>query len=160
MSVGGKSPLTGGVKESNSGGTTGLQIAYLGIKALIIEDWPAEKGFSVLVLTKDGFVLIPLRLTWHGKGVYETAELLKKRYGTKVAMSIIGPAGERKMASAGILNLDKDGVPSRINARGGLGAVMGSKGLKAIVFDAAGGQKPPILDVELSGQPRKSIINS
>ena len=63
-------------------------------------------------------------------------------------MSIIGPAGEREMASAGILNLDKDGFPSRINARGGLGAVMGSKGLKAIVFDAAGGSKPTLVDAE------------
>ena len=53
----------------------------------------------------------------------ETAEALKKRYGKKVGISIIGPAGEQKLASAGILNLDKDGFPTRINARGGLGAV-------------------------------------
>ena len=52
------------------------------------------------------------------------------------------------MKAAGIQNLDKDRVPSRIAARGGLGAVMGSKGLKAIVFDNAGGQKPPIVDPE------------
>jgi aldehyde:ferredoxin oxidoreductase len=53
-----------------------------------------------------------------------------------------------KLKAAGIQNLDKDRVPSRIAARGGLGAVMGSKGLKAIVFDNAGGQKPPIADPE------------
>jgi aldehyde:ferredoxin oxidoreductase len=53
-----------------------------------------------------------------------------------------------KMKAAGIQNIDKDRVPSRIAARGGLGAVMGSKGLKAIVFDHAGGQKPPIVDLE------------
>jgi aldehyde:ferredoxin oxidoreductase len=155
LSVGGKSPLTGGVKESNSGGTTGLQIAYMGIKALIIEDWPAEKGLSVMVLTMAGVRFDPADdLT--GKGVYETAEILKKRYGNKVAISIIGPAGEQRLVSAGILNLDKEGVPSRINARGGLGAVMGSKGLKAIVFDAAGGQKPPILDIEAFRVTQKS----
>jgi aldehyde:ferredoxin oxidoreductase len=51
-----------------------------------------------------------------------------------------------RMKSAGIQNLDKDRVPSRIAARGGLGAVMGTKGLKAIVFDHTGGQKPPIAD--------------
>jgi aldehyde:ferredoxin oxidoreductase len=50
------------------------------------------------------------------------------------------------MKAAGIQNIDKDRVPARIAARGGLGAVMGSKGLKAIVFDHAGGQKPPIAD--------------
>ena len=59
LSVGGKSPLTGGVKESNSGGTTGLQIAYMGIKALIIEEWPADKGLSVMVLTMDGIRFDP-----------------------------------------------------------------------------------------------------
>ncbi|NTV37621.1 MAG: aldehyde ferredoxin oxidoreductase, partial [Anaerolineales bacterium] len=148
LSVGGKSPLTGGVKESNSGGTTGLQIAYMGIKALLIEDWPVEKKqLSVMVLTMDGVRFDPAD-DLAGLGVYDTAEALKKRYGNKVAISMIGPAGEREMLSAGILNLDKDGIPSRINARGGLGAVMSSKGLKAIVFDAAGGSKPPLVDVE------------
>ncbi len=147
LSVGGKSPLTGGVKEANSGGTTSLQIAAMGIKALIIEDWPAEAGLSVLVLTMDGVRFDPAGEV-AGKGVYDTAEMLKERYGRKVAISMIGPGGEMKMASAGILNLDKDGIPSRINARGGLGALMGSKGLKAIVFDSTGGQKPPILDME------------
>ncbi|MEW6094765.1 MAG: aldehyde ferredoxin oxidoreductase C-terminal domain-containing protein, partial [Chloroflexota bacterium] len=147
LSVGGKSPLTGGVKESNSGGTTALQIAFMGIKALIIEDWPAEKGLSVMVLTMDGVRFDPAD-DLAGKGVYDSAEILKKRYGSKVAISIIGPAGERGLVAAGILNLDKDGVPSRINARGGLGAVMGSKGLKAIVFDAGGGSKPPLADAE------------
>lgn len=147
LSVGGKSPLTGGVKESNSGGTTGLQIAYMGIKALIIEEWPSEKGLKVMVLTMDG-VRFDSADDLVGLGVYDSAEALKKRYGNKVAISIIGPAGERKMVSASILNLDKDCVPSRINARGGLGALMGSKGLKAIVFDATGGQKPPLVDTE------------
>jgi aldehyde:ferredoxin oxidoreductase len=147
LSVGGKSPLTGGVKESNSGGITGLQMAYLGIKALILESAPEALGFSVLVINKDGIRFDPAEeLT--GKGVYESAELLKARYGKKVAIAMIGPAGELGLASAGILNLDKDGVPARINARGGLGALMGSKGLKAIVFDASGGIKPPLLDAD------------
>ncbi len=147
LSVGAKSPLTGGVKESNSGGTTSLQLASMGIKALIIEDWPIEPVWSVLYLSMDG-VHFDAADELAGLGVYDSAELLKTRYGKKVAISIIGPAGERKMVSAGVLNLDKDGTPSRINARGGLGAVMGSKGLKAIVFDPVGGQKPPILDLE------------
>lgn len=147
LSVGGKSPLTGGVKESNSGGTTSLQISLMGIKALIIEDWPVGNDLSMMHLSMEGVRFDPVN-DLIGLGVYSTAEALKKRYGNKVAMSIIGPAGERKLCSAGILNLDKDGVPSRVNARGGLGAVMGSKNLKAIVFDAAGGSKPPLVDAE------------
>jgi aldehyde:ferredoxin oxidoreductase len=154
LSIGGKSPLTGGVKESNSGGTTSLQIASMGIKALIIEDWPAEPGWSVMHLSMQGVRFDPSE-GLEGLGVYETAELLRLRYGEKVAISLIGPAGEMKLVSAGILNLDKDGIPSRINARGGLGAVMGSKGIKAIVFDSKGGSKPPLVDEKTFRETQK-----
>jgi aldehyde:ferredoxin oxidoreductase len=154
LSVGGKSPLTGGVKEANSGGTTGMQIALLGIKALILEDWPVDRELSVLVVSLDGIRFEPAA-DLAGLGVYDTAEALKQRHGKAVAISMIGPAGERQLMAAGISNLDKDGVPSRINARGGLGAVMGSKGLKAIVFDARGGQKPPIKDIDAFRQTQK-----
>ncbi|MGC8856502.1 MAG: aldehyde ferredoxin oxidoreductase C-terminal domain-containing protein [Anaerolineae bacterium] len=147
ISIGAKSPLTGGVKEANAGGRTGLHMATMGIKALIIEDAPAETGFWVLHLSREG-------ARWEaaegliGLGVYESARRLVERYGEKVAISLIGPGGEMKLSAAGIQNLDKDRVPSRIAARGGLGAVMASKGLKAIVFDNTGGQKPPIADPE------------
>lgn len=143
ISVGGKSPLTGGVKEANAGGRTGLHMAHMGIKALILEDRPEEDGFWVLHLSLAG-------AKWEkandlvGLGVYETAPKLIDKYGDKVAIALIGPGGEMKMKAAGVQNIDKDRIPSRIAARGGLGAVMGSKGLKAIVFDHAGGQKPPI----------------
>ncbi len=147
LSVGGKSPLTGGVKESNSGGSTALQMSAMGIKALILEDWPAAPGLSVLYLSLEGARFDPAD-DLVGLGVYDSAEVLKSRYGKKVGIAIIGPAGEQKLLSAGILNLDKDGFPTRINARGGLGALMGSKGLKAIVFDPAGGSKPPLVAPE------------
>ncbi|HLF75042.1 MAG TPA: aldehyde ferredoxin oxidoreductase C-terminal domain-containing protein [Anaerolineales bacterium] len=147
ISVGGKSPLTGGIKESNAGGRTGLHMTHMGIHALIIEDQPEENGYWVLHLSLNG-------AKWEradalvGLGVYETAPKLMEEYGHKVAIALIGPGGEMRMKAAGIQNLDKDRVPSRIAARGGLGAVMGSKGLKAIVFDHAGGQKPPVVDPE------------
>lgn len=147
ISIGGKSPLTGGIKESNAGGRTGLHLTHMGIHALIIEDQPSEEGFWILHLSLHG-------AKWEraddvvGLGVYATAPKLIERYGDKVAISMIGLGGEMQMKAAGIQNLDKDRVPSRIAARGGLGAVMGSKGLKAIVFDNVGGQKPPIVDPE------------
>ncbi len=143
ISVGGKSPLTGGIKESNAGGRTGLHMTHMGIYALIIEDLPEEDGFWVLHLSLDG-------PKWEkadglvSLGVYETAPKLLEKYGDKVAIALIGPGGEMRLKSAGVQNIDKDRVPSRIAARGGLGALMGSKGLKAIVFDHAGGGKPPI----------------
>ena len=147
ISVGGKSPLTRGIKESNAGGRTGLHMTYLGIHALILEGQPQEPGFWILHLSLQG-------ANWEraggleGLGVYEAASRLVERFGDRVAIALIGPGGEMQMQAAGIQNLDKDRVPSRIAARGGLGAVMGSKGLKAIVFDNTGGQRPSIADPE------------
>ena len=144
ISVGGKSPLTGGIKESNAGGRTGLHMTHMGIHALILEDQPREEGFWVLHLSLASGAKWERADDLAGLGVYATAPKLLERYGDKVAVALIGPGGEMQMKAAGIQNLDKDRVPARIAARGGLGAVMGSKGLKAIVFDHASGQKPPI----------------
>lgn len=145
ISVGTKSPLTGGVKEANAGGRTGLQLTHLGIKALIIEDQPNENDLFILHLTNYSAQFLPAN-DLAGKGVYETSEILFERFGAKPAIALIGPGGEMKLSSAGIQNVDKDGVPSRINARGGVGAVMGSKGLKAIVIDSSEGSSPPLAD--------------
>ncbi len=159
ISVGGKSPLTGGVKESNAGGRTGLQLTYLGIKALILEDQPDQPGWWLLHLSADGMQLEPAD-DIAGLGVYEAAPRLLERYGDKVAIALIGPGGEMKLASAGIQNIDKDRAPSRINARGGLGAVMGSKGIKAIVIDGASGSKPPIFDNKAFRAAQKAFNQS
>ena len=145
ISVGGKSPLTGGIKESNAGGSTGFALAALGIKALIFEDKPETDSWTLLHVSAEG-VKFEDAGDLVGKGVYESAAMLRERYGKKVAISLIGPAGEMEMLAAGIQNLDRDGVPSRINARGGLGALMGSRKIKAIIFDASNGEKPPLAD--------------
>ena len=145
ISVGAKSPMTGGVKESNAGGSTGMLAAMLGIRALILEDQPQGNDWLILYLSSDGIRFDPAGDVL-GLGLYECTLKLRERYGEKVAIAMIGPAGEMGMLAAGIVNLDKDHVPSRINARGGMGAVMGSKRIKAVVFDAAGCQKPPLAD--------------
>ncbi len=154
ISIGGKSPLTGGVKEANAGGTTGLYLTQLAIKAIILEDKPSDGSWSVLLVTKDGITFEPAE-ELVGYGVYESGQKLVKRYGSKIAAALIGPGGEHQLISAGIENFDKENLPSRIAARGGLGAVMGSKKIKAVVIDAAGGQKPPILDIEEYRQAQK-----
>lgn len=156
ISVGAKSPLTKGVKEANAGGRTGLQLTYLGIKALVIEDKPAGDGWWLLHLSAEGARFEPAD-EFARMGVYEAAPLLLDRYGKKVAISLIGPGGEMELAAAGIQNIDKDGVPSRINARGGLGAVMGSKKLKAIVIDSSAGEKPPIIDMPAFRKAQKAF---
>ncbi len=159
ISVGAKSPLTKGIKESNAGGRTGLQLAHLGIKALILEGHRAESGWWVLHLSADG-ARFERAGDLVGLGVYETASRLIERYGSKVAIALIGPGGEMRMSAAGIQNLDKDRQPSRINARGGLGAVMATKGLKAIVIDASGGKKPPIAHLDRFRQAQRVYIKA
>jgi aldehyde:ferredoxin oxidoreductase len=154
ISIGGKSPLTGGIKEANAGGQTGLQLTHLGIKALIIEDQPEESGWWLIHLSADGVRFEPAEQIT-GLGVYDKTPRLLEHYGDKIAIALIGPGGEKMMLSAGIQNLDKDGVPSRIAARGGLGAVMASKGLQAIVIDNSGGSQPPLADSEAFKQARK-----
>jgi aldehyde:ferredoxin oxidoreductase len=145
LSVGAKSPLTGGIKESNAGGTTALNLTRLGIKALIVEGTPANDRWYLLHLSKEG-ARFELANELVDVGAYDLAERLRERYGTEAAIAMIGPAGEMRLGAAGILNLDKDGEPSRIAARGGLGAVMGAKRIKAIVVDATGSTKPHLVN--------------
>ena len=120
-----------------------LHLTHLGIKALILEDKPIDDTWNVLYIDENGIKFEPAA-GLIGLGVYDSAKMLLEKYGEKVAIALIGPGGEMQLLSAGIQNLDKDNVPSRIAARGGLGALMGSKKIKAIVIDAKNGQKPPI----------------
>jgi aldehyde:ferredoxin oxidoreductase len=159
LSVGGKSPLTGGIKESNAGGTTALAVTALGIHALILESSPVGTGSWVVVIDKDG-IRFETADDLAGLGVYASAERLTGRYGKEAAISVVGPGGEMRLAAAGILNLDRDHNPTRINARGGLGAVMGSKGLKAIIWNSQGGAKPPLADPQAFRSAQKAFTQA
>ena len=137
LSIGGKSPLTGGVKECNTGGTAGKRLARLGIRAVILEDTPAAPATDVLVIGARESRLEPAP-ELKGKLVDETISTLRAKYGKSVGILCIGPAGEMMMYGAGIASPDTEAVQIRYAARGGLGALMGSKGIKAIVIDDAG----------------------
>lgn len=159
-SFGGKSPLTGGIKESNAGGLSSQKIARLGIKAIIVEGQPKEKGrFYVLRVDKDGARLLPADHL-KGKGMYEVCDLLWKEHGEGVAIIGIGPAGEMLMSAAGICVNDQENTAGRYAGRGGLGAVMGSKGLKAIVIDDRGGPGVEIKNPELFEQGIKKLTQA
>jgi len=160
ISIGGKSPLTGGVKEANAGGTTGLKMMLLGIKALILENQPEINDTLWVLFVDNEGVRFERANELGGVGVYETTSRLLDKYGEKVALALIGKGGEMQLASAGIQNLDKDRMPTRIAARGGLGAVMGSKSVKAIVFDASGCSKPQILDEEAYRKAQKEYTQA
>ena len=136
LSVSGKSPLTGGIKEANSGGPAGDKLARLGIKAVILEGKPAEGKCYVLKLGKECFTLHPSE-DLAGFGNYALAERLRANHGEKATIVSIGVAGERGYANSTVAVTDVEGKPTRHAARGGLGAVMGSKGIKAVVIDAS-----------------------
>jgi aldehyde:ferredoxin oxidoreductase len=140
LSVGGKSPLTRGIKEANAGGTAGDALGKLGIKAIVFEDQPKEKKFSVLVIDGDSAELIPAGDSLLNTGTYTTADNLQARFGADSSVLSIGQAGENLMTGAGIAGTGERDQRSNHAARGGLGAVMGSKGLKAVVIKKAVGK--------------------
>jgi aldehyde:ferredoxin oxidoreductase len=137
LSVGSKSPLTYGVKESNVGGGFAHKCARLGIKAILIEGKPPKGKLYLLFISKNEIKLeeVP-SLTQLGN--YDTDAALLKQYGGNVAIASIGPAGEKLFSASSVAISDQEGRPTRHAARGGLGAVMGSKGIKAIVLDDSG----------------------
>ncbi|KJR97540.1 MAG: aldehyde:ferredoxin oxidoreductase [Desulfobulbaceae bacterium BRH_c16a] len=134
LSCGAKSPLTGTIKEANSGGTSAQMLAKLGVKALIIEGKPQEDKWYGLRVTSEG-VTISEETELIGKGNYEVIDKLNARLGEKFGVITIGPAGEMKMTAANI-SVKDPGSRIRSCGRGGLGAVMGSKRIKFIAVEA------------------------
>jgi aldehyde:ferredoxin oxidoreductase len=137
ISVGCKSPLTGGIKEANAGGQPSQMIARLGYAAIVLEGRPKDGALYKVFINKDGVKITPAdKLKMLGN--YDTVEKIKAEFGDKVGVISIGPAGEMKLAAASIAFTDMELRPTRHAGRGGVGAVMGSKGVKAIVIDDAG----------------------
>lgn len=141
VSIGGKSPLTSGIKEASAGGVLGGMLARLGIKAVIIEGRAKPGQWFVIHLSGRGARLVPAGELVN-LGTYETVARLREVYGSRVGIATLGPAGMMRLNAAGVACTDHEGQPGRFAARGGLGAVLGSKGVKAIVVDADGATKP------------------
>ncbi|HJV64221.1 MAG TPA: aldehyde ferredoxin oxidoreductase C-terminal domain-containing protein, partial [Geomonas sp.] len=144
LSAGAKSPLTGGIKESNAGGTAAQMFAKMGIKALIIEGAPKADVWYNLHVTVDG-VTISEESELLGLGNFAIIEALEARLGKKTGILSIGPAGEFKMTAANISVKDPDSK-IRSHGRGGLGAVMGSKKIKYISIDDKGAPGVKVAD--------------
>ena len=137
ISVGCKSPLTGGIKEANSGGQGAQVLARLGYAAIILEGNPEGDDLYKVFINKDGVKIEKdngLKLLPN----YDLVDKMKKLYGDKITCISIGPAGEMKLAASSIAITDIEVRPSRHAGRGGVGAVMGSKRVKVIVLDDAG----------------------
>jgi aldehyde:ferredoxin oxidoreductase len=140
VSVGCKSPLTGGIKEANSGGQPSQVIAMLGYGAIVLEGKPKDNTLYKVFISKEGVKVSPdnsLRML----GNYELVEKMKKEYGEKISCISIGQAGEMKMSAASIAFTDMEFRPTRHAGRGGVGAVMGAKGVKVIVISDVGAER-------------------
>jgi aldehyde:ferredoxin oxidoreductase len=157
-SFGGKSPLTGGIKESNAGGISGKKIAKLGLAAIILEGAPTDGKWYTLVIDMNG-VKFEDAASLQGKGMYEVDELLWEKHPGSAVIGI-GPAGEMKLSNAGVSVNDLENKPGRYAGRGGLGAVMGARGVKAIVLDDTGTPEIEIVDKKLFDQGRRKLTES
>jgi aldehyde:ferredoxin oxidoreductase len=135
ISIGGKSPLTGGIKEANAGGEPGQDLMKLGYRAVIVKGKPAdpEKRYGLEVDSKGANVVEAD--DYKGYWNYALAESLAAKYNPKSSFISIGPAGEMQLTGASVACTDESCRPARHAARGGLGAVMGSKGLKYVAVD-------------------------
>ncbi len=162
ISVGAKSPLTGGIKEANAGAAFSPAIADMGIRAIIVEGQPKEKGWWLAYLTWDGGApkveFLPAD-EYAGQDLYEVFPKLFARFG-KVSIAGIGMAGEFLYGNSGVCFEDMEGRPARYSGRGGLGAVMGSKGLKFIIVDRKGAPGVQLANKELFEQGRKKLTDA
>ena len=157
LSIGGKSPLTGGIKEANVGGTAGHKLGRLGVQAIVVEGKATD--WQILRLDPNGAVLENAG-DIVGLDNYEACEKLRQRYGNEIGIILTGRAGEMKLVNSTIAVADVEGHPCRHAARGGVGALMGAKGLKAIVIDDAGTPLRKAFDDSAFGAAVKAALEA
>lgn len=158
ISVGCKSPLTGGIKEANAGGQAAQVLGRLGYAAIILEGKPSDDTLYKVVVNKDG-VTIKADNSLKMLGNYALVDKMKAEYGDKIACISIGPAGEMKMSAASVACTDMELRPTRHAGRGGVGAVMGSKGVKVIVLDDSGAKMRAAKDPDAFKEANKRWVD-
>ncbi len=161
LSVGGKSPLTGGIKESNAGTGWAPALARMQIKALVVEGMPEEdEGYWMAHLTweddKPKVAFMPAD-DYVNRDLYEVFPEVYEMFGDRVHVSGVGSAGEFGYPNAGIVFNDMKRKPTRYSGRGGLGTVLASKKLKFIVLDPQGAPGVEIADKERFDEGRKKM---
>lgn len=135
-----KSPLTGVWGEADIGGTWGLELKRTGFDGIIFQ---GKSDKPVYLLIENDHVSIEDGSAVWGKDTFETDEILREKHGMNAKVHCIGPSGEKLIPISGVMS---DGRSARTAARCGLGAVMGSKNLKAIVVK--GNKRPEIHEAE------------
>jgi aldehyde:ferredoxin oxidoreductase len=160
VSIGAKSPLTNTIKESNAGGTAADALARLGITAVIVEGRAPAGELWTIRIDADGKVEFIDAGAYKNVYTYSLAEALFTQFGKNNAILCIGPAGEQLLKSASVQCTDVDQKPCRAAGRGGLGAVMGSKGVKAVVVAHTKNEVPivdPVAFKEAAKQFAKAV---
>ena len=158
LSIGSKSPLTGGIKESNAGGILALRMAQQDLRCIVLEDAPAEDAdWKIVVIGKDKTELVDGAFL-EGKGVYEKSDLLTEKFGKRAGCVTIGPAAEKRLLASGLACSDPHGVCSRYAGRGGLGAVLASKRIIAMVVLDDAKVKPDYTDKDAFKKGAKKLI--
>ncbi len=137
LSVGCKSPLTGTIKEANAGGQGAQVQARLGYAAIILEGERQGDDLFVVRINQQG-VRIEKDNSLRMLTNYQLMAKFQDEYLKNGSMISIGTAGEMRMANSTVAVTDPEGRPSRHAGRGGVGAVMGAKGIKAIILDGTG----------------------
>ena len=126
-----KGPATGHYLKVNVGGHLGIAMKMAGVDGMAV--CGASEDPVVIALDRDGVRFESADDVW-GQGIHATTERLEQRFGRGCEVACIGPAGERLVRFAAIMTGYHNAA-----ARGGIGAVMGSKKLKALVVDPRGG---------------------
>lgn len=159
ISVGAKSPLTGGIKEANAGTNFAQKLARLEIKAIIVEGGPVKSGYKCLKIDRDGAEMVDAD-KWAGIGLYDAYDQIEGEFGEEMGVAGVGIAAELSGRNSGIAFNDTEGLPSRYAGRGGLGAVMATRGLKFILVDDEGAPGVEIEDKETFDQGRKKLADA
>lgn len=144
-----KSPLTGIFAEANCGGYWGAKFKRCGYDALVVT---GKADSPVYIYIDDNDVGIRDAGKYWGKDTFETTEMFKKDLGKDVKAAVIGPAGEKLVKYGCLIS---DGKHGRATGRCGLGAVMGSKNLKAVVVN--GTKKVEIADEDGMSELMKKL---
>jgi aldehyde:ferredoxin oxidoreductase len=157
ISIGGKSPLTGGIKEANAGGQPGQHLMKLGIRAIVVTGQPSDANKRYGVEIDAGGAKLVAADEYKGQLNYTLCENLSKKYPKSASFISCGPAGEMRLTGASVATTDQDNrYPARHAARGGLGAVMGSTGLKYVMVDPGKAKLRQPADRKAFGELNKS----
>ncbi|RDE14504.1 MAG: aldehyde ferredoxin oxidoreductase [Candidatus Thorarchaeota archaeon] len=162
LSVGAKSPLTSGIKESNAGGITATKLGRIGVKGIIIEGAPPKgtTDWYIIHVGKDKAEILK-KNDYAGIGCYEMIAKAWKDFPSKPGVIGCGVAGQRLMKAAGIFgNNIENNDPGRYAGRGGIGAVLGSKHVVAIISEDTGGAVPTAKDKTLFESGRKALAKA